>query len=162
MDMNNMGHSGMDMSSMSMGMTFSNTHNTPLYSTLWTPSCDGAYAGTCIFLIILAIINRGLFAVRAIMERRWHAAHMNRRYIIVAGKTPEAERIDADPNTKFAALVTAQGVEQNVKVVEGAATGALPWRFSTDVPRALIFLCITGTIYLLYVLDWTGFIQLLY
>ncbi|RJE18241.1 Copper transporter [Aspergillus sclerotialis] len=160
MDMNHgsMDHSGMgggmggmhsSSSSMSMAMTFTNTHDTPLFSNLWTPASDGSYAGTCIFLIILAIIDRCLFAFRAIMERRWLAAHLNRRYITVAGKTPEAGRIDSDPEAKHASLVTAQGVEESVKVVERTTSVIMPWRFSVDLPRALIFLCITGVSYLL-------------
>lgn len=159
MNHSGMGNSGMDMSSSSsssmggMAMTFSNTHNTPLFSNLWTPSSDGAYAGTCIFLIILAILDRGLFAFKAIMERRWLAAHLHRRSIAVAGKTSEAGRIDADPDAKVASLVTADGTQESVKVVQRATTlEPLPWRFSADFPRALIVLCITGVSYLLYVL----------
>ncbi|RMJ22240.1 Copper transporter [Aspergillus sp. HF37] len=160
MNHSGMGNSGMDMSSssssssssmgMGMAMTFSNTHNTPLYSTLWTPSSDGAYAGTCIFLIILGMLDRGLFAFKAIMERRWLAAHLERRSIVVAGKTPEAGRINADPDAKVASLVTAEGTQESVKVVQRATIPEpLPWRFSADLPRALIVLCITGVSYLL-------------
>lgn len=165
MDMNHMNHSmgnsgmdqsGMDMSSssssMGMAMTFTNTHSASLYSKLWTPTSDGSYAGTCIFLIILAIIDRGLFAFKATMERRWLAAHVNRRHIAIAGKTPESGRIDVDPDAKVASLVSADGVQETVKVVQRTAPEPLPWRFSVDLPRAFIFLCITGLSYLLYVL----------
>ena len=147
------GMGGMDhsSSSMSMTMTFQNTHDTPLFSKLWTPSSDGSYAGTCIFLIILAVIDRLLFAFRAMMERRWLSAYVNRRYITIAGKTPEAARIERDPDSKDASLVTAQGVEESVKVVQRTTPVIMPWRFSVDLPRALIFLCITGVSYLLYV-----------
>lgn len=134
-----------------MAMTFVNTHNTALFSKLWTPSSDGAYAGTCIFLIILAIIDRLLVAGKAIMERHWLATHLDRRYITIAGKTPEAGRIDEDPNAKHVSLVSAQGVEESVRVVQRSSPELLPWRFSVDLPRALIFLCITGVSYLLYV-----------
>lgn len=138
-----------------MAMTFQNTHDTPLFSNLWTPASNGSYAGTCIFLIVLAIIDRCLFAFRAYMERRWLAAHVQRRYITVAGKTPEAGRIEKDPDASLATLVTAQGVEESVKVVQKKTPEILPWRFSVDLPRALIFLCIAGVSYLLYVsLRW--------
>ena len=147
-----MGHSDMSAGmSGGMAMTFQDTHNTPLFSNLWTPASDGSYAGTCIFLIVLAIIDRCLFAFRAYMERRWLAAHVKRRYITVAGKTPEAGRIEKDPDASLATLVTAQGVEESVKVVQRTTPEILPWRFSVDLPRALIFLCITGVSYLLYV-----------
>ncbi|KAM3074947.1 hypothetical protein ACMFMG_008353 [Clarireedia jacksonii] len=73
------GIDGMDMSSGSstvmtsreMAMVFFQSVTTPLYSTAWTPSGDGPYAGTCIFLIALATIHRILHAVKcAIIDTR--------------------------------------------------------------------------------------------
>ncbi|GLI77848.1 hypothetical protein PoHVEF18_006144 [Penicillium ochrochloron] len=151
MDMSSMtdSSSSSSSSSMSMTMVFTNAHNTPLYSSAWTPSSSGTFAATCIFLIVLAIIDRCLIAFKASMERHWLAAHLNRRYVAIAGKTTEAGRIDADPDAKLASLITAQGVEENVKVVRNISHGPIPWRFSVDVPRALLFLCIAGVSYLL-------------
>lgn len=80
------------------------------------------------------------------------AQHLDRRYIAVPGKTPEAGRIDANPEAKPASLVTPQGVEENVKVVQRVSSGPMPWRFNVDIPRALIFLLVIGVSYLLYVL----------
>lgn len=153
MDMSNMDHSGSSdsSSSMSMTMTFMNAHDTPLFATNWTPSSSGSYAGSCIFLIVLSIIARLLAAFKAIMETHWLNTHLNRRYVAVAGKTPEVGRIDSDPETKSASLVTAQGVEESVRVVRRVAREPLPWRFSVDLPRAFLFLLITGVSYLLYV-----------
>jgi solute carrier family 31 (copper transporter), member 1 len=51
---------GMD----SMAMVFFTSSTTPLYSYAWTPSTDGQYAGTCIFLIAFAAIFRALVAIR--------------------------------------------------------------------------------------------------
>ncbi|KAF9884476.1 hypothetical protein FE257_001737 [Aspergillus nanangensis] len=148
MDMSSSSSSSSD-SSMSMTMIFFNAHNTPLYSTQWTPSSTGSYAGTCIFLIILSIIGRLLVAFKALMERHWLATHLNRRYVAIAGKSTEAGRIDGDPDAKTASLVTAQGVEESVKVVRSTSHQPLPFRFSVDLPRAFLFLCITGVSYLL-------------
>jgi len=146
--------SSSDMSSSTMmSMVFHNDQSTPLFSSAWTPSSTGAYAGTCIFLIVLAIISRCLVAAKSVLEQRWLAAHLERRYVLVAGKTPEAGRIDADPTAKTASLVTAQGVEESVKVVRRTAPETAPWRFSVDLPRALLYLCIAGVSYLLYVLS---------
>ncbi|KAJ5143562.1 Ctr copper transporter [Penicillium bovifimosum] len=136
-------------SSMTMTMVFTNTHDTPLFSNAWTPSSSGSFAGTCIFLIVLAIIDRCLIAFKATMERRWRAAHLNRRYVTVAGKNTEAANIDADPDAKMASLITAQGIEESVKVVHNISPGPLPWRFSVDLPRACLYLCIAGVSYLL-------------
>jgi hypothetical protein len=138
-----------DMSMPMMPMVFTNSQAASLYSSSWTPSSPGQYAGTCIFLIILAIIGRSLFAFKAVMEQRWLAAALNRRYVVVAGQMPEAAAVDADPDAKKASLITAQGVEESVKVVRRISNGPQPWRFSVDLPRALIVLCIAGVTYLL-------------
>ncbi|KAJ5952937.1 Ctr copper transporter [Penicillium vulpinum] len=138
------------MSSMSyMNMVFKNDHNTPLFSNTWTPSSSGSFAGTCIFLIILAIIDRCLIAFKSTMERHWLATHLNRRYVTVVGRNTEASNIESDPDAKLASLITAHGVEESVKVVHNVSHGPMPWRFSVDLPRALLFLCIVGISYLL-------------
>ncbi|KAL1980516.1 hypothetical protein VTN96DRAFT_4001 [Rasamsonia emersonii] len=151
MDMDMSSSSGMsDMpSSTMMTMVFTNSQNTPLYSSSWTPSSSGQYAGTCIFLIILAFIGRALVAFKAVMERRWLATALNRRYVAVAGRSTEAAAIDADPDSQKARLLTANGVEESVKVVRRTSDGPQPWRFSVDLPRALLYLCIAGVSYLL-------------
>ncbi|KAJ5742696.1 uncharacterized protein N7511_011097 [Penicillium nucicola] len=153
MDMGSSTSSSSSSSSMStsMTMTFKNSHDTPLFSHTWTPSSSGAFAGTCIFLIVLAIIDRCLIAFKAVMEQHWLAAHLNRRYVTVAGKNTESGNIETDADAKVASLITAQGVEQSVKVVHNLSRGPIPWRFSVDLPRALLFVCIAGVSYLLYV-----------
>ncbi|CAK7201830.1 hypothetical protein SEUCBS139899_004545 [Sporothrix eucalyptigena] len=61
----------MDMSEMSM--TFFYSLMTPLFSSAWTPSTTGQYAGTCIFLILLAVIHRALVAFRSAIFAHTHA-----------------------------------------------------------------------------------------
>ncbi|KAK5944770.1 hypothetical protein PMZ80_001970 [Knufia obscura] len=147
--------SGMDMSSstssdtMSMVMVFTNSHSTPLYSNSWTPHTSGQYAGTCIFLILLAITGRCLLAAKHMLELRWSAAARNRRYVVVAGRTPESGRIESDPDAKEGSLVTAQGVEERVKVVQATKQPVIPFRLSVDIPRALMTFVIVGIGYLL-------------
>ena len=132
-----------------MAGVFTTAHNTPLYSKSWTPTSAGSYAGTCIFLVILGSILRGLIAFKAIVEQKWMAQARNRRYVFVQGKTTEAGKIDKDPDAKAASLITAQGVEEPVKVVRAYARGAVPFRLSVDVPRAAIVFVIAGVTYLL-------------
>jgi hypothetical protein len=129
-----------DMGSSAPGMAgvFVNSHNTPLYSNSWTPTSAGSYAGTCIFLITLASILRGLIAFKALVEQKWIARARNRRFVVVKGKMTEAGKIDKDPDAKAASLITAQGVEEPVK-----------FRLSVDVPRAAIVFVIAGVSYLL-------------
>lgn len=145
--MSDMGHS-----SGSMGMGFTNTQNTLLFSAAWTPSSSGAYAGTCIFLIILSIVDRGLIALKAMLERHWLDLYSHHRYVAIANKTTESGRIDDDPDAKLATLITAQGGEEPVKIVHTIRRGPIPWRLGVDLPRAALFLCIAGVSYLLYVL----------
>ncbi|PLB36843.1 copper transporter family protein [Aspergillus candidus] len=54
-----------------MAMTFFTSTSTPLYSNSWAPTNRGQYAGTCIFLIALAVIFRVLLALRPILEARY-------------------------------------------------------------------------------------------
>ena len=142
---------GMDMSSHSMGMemVFVNSQSTPLFSKSWTPSTTGQYAGTCIFLILLAITARGLLAAKHVLELRWAAKARNRRYVVVAGRASETGRIESDPDAKEGSLVTAQGVEERVKIVKTAKAPTIPFRLSVDVPRAGLTLIIVGVGYLL-------------
>ncbi|KAF2005042.1 hypothetical protein P154DRAFT_518618 [Amniculicola lignicola CBS 123094] len=51
---------GMD----TMAMTFFTSTTTPLFSMAWTPNSAGQYAGTCIFLIVLATVFRACLAIR--------------------------------------------------------------------------------------------------
>ncbi|KIX10291.1 uncharacterized protein Z518_01373 [Rhinocladiella mackenziei CBS 650.93] len=151
-----MSHSDMDMSSdsmssgsMTMAMIFTTSHRTPLFSNSWTPTSDGGYAGTCMFLVILATILRSLFALKAVSEQRWLAAARKRRYVLVRGRSTEAARIDQDPDAKIGSLVTARGVEENVKVVQARVGDVVPFRLSVDVPRAILTTIIAGVSYLL-------------
>ncbi|KAI5285654.1 hypothetical protein KEM52_002350 [Ascosphaera acerosa] len=134
---------------MTMAMTFFNAHDTALFSTAWTPRTSGQYAGTCIFLIVLAVANRLLMAAKTLAEQRWRARAAQRRYVVVEGRAPLAERVAADADSKAAVLVSAQGVEERVRVVHSAGLEIIPWRFSVDLPRAALSALIAGVSYLL-------------
>lgn len=139
----------MDMSASSDMYVFSNRQDTSLYSLSWTPTTSGQYAGTCIFLVILAIISRLLVAFKVAVERKWLSIALNRRYVVVAGRKQEADSSNSDPDSIDTALLTTQGAQENVKVVRRVSHGPQPWRFSVDLPRALLFLCIIAVNYLL-------------
>jgi len=131
-----------------MAMVFFNSHTTPLYSLKWAPASTGGYAGTCIFLVILSVVFRSLFAVKHILEARWLDRAWNRRYIVVQDKTPVSEELRRDPDAKQAVL-SANGVEEHVRVVHKTARGVQPWRFSVDLPRAVLVTFMAGLGYLL-------------
>jgi len=140
--------------STTMSMVFTNTHTSPLFSTAWTPSSTGAYAGTCIFLIALAIISRTMVAYRHTLERTWHDKAVGRRYVVVAGETEadrERQAIGGGGEKADEATLTVRGLDERVKVVRTPGRGleAMPWRFSTDLPRACLFTVQSGVQYLL-------------
>lgn len=90
-------------------------------------------------------------AFKAGMERRWLAIALDRRYVVVAGKKPESALDTVDTDLIKTGTLTCQGVDETVRVVRQVATETQPWRFSTDLPRALLALIVTGVSYLLYV-----------
>jgi len=55
-----------------MSMTFFYSIVTPLFSNTWTPATTGQYAGTCIFLIVLAAVHRSLVAFRGAFFAHTH------------------------------------------------------------------------------------------
>ena len=137
----------MDMSS--MNNVFYGSTSTPLYSMGWVPASTGSYAGTCIFLIILATVFRCLGAGKHILEHRWVDKELNRRYVVVRGIPQEAERIERGNESKKGFLVTERGVEEHVKVVKRHTRTVMPWRLSVDLPRALYATVMVGVGYLL-------------
>ncbi|OJJ46061.1 hypothetical protein ASPZODRAFT_152292 [Penicilliopsis zonata CBS 506.65] len=125
---------------MSMTVVFQNEQNTSLYATAWTPSSSGSYAGTCIFLLLLSVLLRCLFAFKAVCERRWRVRRRRRRFIAIAG---EQSQLQSQPDD-------AKIADESVRVLASRPGSVpVPWRLSVDLPRALIFLCISGVSYLL-------------
>jgi hypothetical protein len=150
--MDNMGTSSSSSSSMmgmsTMSMTFFTSITTPLYSDSWQPTTTASYAGTCIFIIILAMVFRGLLALKGWKETAWLDAEFNRRYVVVAGKQTKTERISQDSGSKRL-ILTENGVEEEVMVVKKRSSGVRPWRLSVDPIRAVMDTVIAGVAYLL-------------
>ena len=151
MDDMDMGTGDSSSSSGMMSSVFQTSIATPLYSTRWTPSSTGTYAGTCIFLIALAALFRGLLALKAWQEARWLDRELNRRYVVVHGKPALPESLSRDSLAKNMTMVLSEnGVEETVVVVgKRTSTHARPWRLSVDPLRAAIDTVIAGVGYLL-------------
>jgi hypothetical protein len=131
-----------------MSMTFYTSTMTPLYSSDWAPISTSGYVGTCIFLILLATLFRGLLALKVWKETAWHDAEFNRRYVVVAGKPTKVERISRDSDSKKM-ILTENGVEEDVVVVKKRSSGVRPWRLTVDPVRAVMDTVILGVAYLL-------------
>ncbi|KAI9787867.1 MAG: hypothetical protein M1835_002622 [Candelina submexicana] len=134
---------------MPMTVVFTTSMTTPLFSLTWSPSSTGQYAGTCIFLTVLAVIYRLLFTAKYFLEQKWRDVAVRRRHVAVAGKPSEAKRISTSSDSSKALLVTENGVEEEVRVVVNTARPIVPWRISTEVPRAGMAVLIAGVGYLL-------------
>lgn len=143
---NSSGHGSMG--SMMMAMVFQTETATPLYANSWTPGSAGAYAGTCIFLVVLAVVARLLVAAKTLQEARWLDRDTQRRYVAANGKIPLAEHVSRDPDAKQMTL-SENGVEETVFVVARKNNIARPWRFSVDPVRAVMDTVIVGVGYLL-------------
>ena len=131
-----------------MQIVFFTSTNTPLYSASWTPSGTGQYAGTCIFLIILASIFRALFALRAVQERKWQKMESRRRYVIVAVEEQEKKRRSREEESKMSGSCE-NSDEASMEVPKKEVSGVRPWRTSQDIPRACLDVVIAGVGYLL-------------
>lgn len=138
-------------SSSIMTMIFQTETGTPLYANSWTPNNAGSYAGTCIFLAVLAIVARALVAFKAVQEARWLDREAARRYVAVNGKIPLSEQIASSPDARRMTL-SENGLEETVVVVERKRAATRPWRFSVDPVRACLDTMIVGIGYLLYVM----------
>ncbi|KAL1896919.1 hypothetical protein Cpir12675_002641 [Ceratocystis pirilliformis] len=160
-DTTDMSHSSHDMSSMdttdtsstssdsmTMSMFFVDSHTTPLFTSSFAPENNGQYAGICIFLIVFAIIGRLLMAFRSKLETFWLDKDNERRYVVVAGKTELSEQLSKEESVRNLVL-SENGVEQNVKVVERKTPKPRPFRLSVDVVRAAVDTVIAGVGYLL-------------
>jgi copper transporter 1 len=142
---------GMDMDSsspMTMTMSFFTATNTPLYSTSWTPTSAGAYAGTCIFLIILAITLRAIFTLKSFLEAKSLEVALKRRYVVVADEQLPTDKA-ANDSSSMTGILTTNGLQENVRIVSAPVKHIQPWRFSTDLPRAALMTVAAGVGYLL-------------
>jgi copper transporter 1 len=156
MDMgSSMGSSSSMSSHTGMAMAFFTSTSTPLYSESWTPQNAGQYAGTCIFLIFLAIALRAIFTAKAFLEMKALEGALKRRYVVVAGEKMVSERA-ANDGDSMTGILTTNGIQEDVRVVSAPVKHIQPWRFGVDLPRALLMTIATAVGYLLYVATQTA------
>lgn len=135
-DMSGMSHSSSSSSGTGMTMVFFTSTSTPLFAAAWTPRSTGTYVGTCVFLIVLGVIYRGLHAWKAVLERRWAAAVRGRVVVVAKGKESDEDDEGPPKETKEATPVA-------------EVTAARSWRWSSDLPRAALLTVNSGVGYLL-------------
>ena len=77
-----------------------------------------------------------------------NVAEVNRRYVVITKKSNTKERISSDSESNRA-LLTENGVEEDIMVVRKHMKAARWWRITIDGPRAAIDTVIAGILYLL-------------
>ncbi|KAI2611906.1 Ctr copper transporter family-domain-containing protein [Hypoxylon sp. NC1633] len=121
------------MTSAEMAMVFFQSVTTPLYSTAWTPQGEGSYAGTCIFLIALALLHRILIAVRSVMFDSNPMLHRHRKEV----------SSDSDDYPGTQSELEAVGRQFRSR------WNSHPFRVATETGRSLLEVLIGGIGYLL-------------
>jgi solute carrier family 31 (copper transporter), member 1 len=126
---------------------FSTGPGTPLYSPTWIPVSEGNYAGTCLFLVVLAFIFRALVSLRSILKRRAIDTDLNSRYTIISRRP--AEDINNDPQSPRSPLKENID-EDNVIVVRRPVKVVRPWKLTPAVVRSVVDVVTVGVVYLLW------------
>ncbi|ORY67596.1 Ctr copper transporter [Pseudomassariella vexata] len=107
-------------------MVFFQSVTTPLFAMGWTPSSTGAYAGTCIFLIVLSFVHQVLLALRCVL--------------FPASSRPAPDRLP---------LSDEYGDKESVGTRMKATWSSHPFRVATESSRAVFEVLVGGVAYLL-------------
>ncbi|KAF2213834.1 hypothetical protein CERZMDRAFT_38267 [Cercospora zeae-maydis SCOH1-5] len=105
-----------------MEMTFFTSTATALYSNTWTPKSQGQYAGTCIFLICLGLIFRGVVALRYRFNALWTRSIQKQDTAMLRPKTDQHRDVRSSQR---------------------------PWRINEAATRACLDTVLAGVSYLL-------------
>ncbi|KAI0834406.1 Ctr copper transporter family-domain-containing protein [Hypoxylon sp. FL0890] len=132
-DMNMDSSSSIMMTSAEMAMVFFQSVTTPLYSMTWTPQGQGSYAGTCIFLIVLALVHGILIAVRSIFFGSNRTLHQPHKVV--------SSDLDEYPGSR--SELESMGNQFR------SHWNSHPFRVATETARALLEVVIRGIGYLL-------------
>ncbi|KAI0027922.1 Ctr copper transporter family-domain-containing protein [Vararia minispora EC-137] len=133
---------GMTMTMGNMLMYFHFTPGDNLWFLGWAPYSAGAMVGTCIGLFLLALIERWLAAMKAVMEVHWHT-----RALIEM-----ANRVNTKSLPQHAQATPKSAIRQHM---------ALPFIPAHDLPRGIIAaaLALLGFLFMLAVMTFqVGFI----
>ncbi|KZT05109.1 uncharacterized protein LAESUDRAFT_727366 [Laetiporus sulphureus 93-53] len=119
----------------------------------WVPSSAGAMVGTCIGLLLLAMVERWIAAARAVMNYHWS----QRAYV----NYPACQEQDALPVTALESESKQTPSTRSYAVVRSTTRILPPFVFEHDVPRG-IFLILQAALsyaFMLVVMTWQlGFI----
>lgn len=113
-----------------------------LFFKSWKPSSSGAIAGACIGLLVLALLERGLAAVRGKLEIRWKKRFIFIRfsgiYLIVSIRALALTSEKQSDQSSTQSSVEAKGGSSSVRIVKRARMFA-PFIPTNDIPRGLIY-----------------------
>ncbi|KAI0048432.1 copper transporter [Auriscalpium vulgare] len=131
--------SGADLLMMTPYLHF--TRGDTLFFKSWTPSSPGAVAGASIGLVLLALLERLLFAARGVLETHWKQrllAMSAQRAVDVSDETESSDGKEAKRSEiEVIALEVPKGV--NVKIGRRSARVVAPFILSHDVTRGALY-----------------------
>ncbi|KAI2620602.1 hypothetical protein GGR54DRAFT_601630, partial [Hypoxylon sp. NC1633] len=125
------------MSDSQMVMTFFFSSTTSLFSKTWTPATSAQYAGTCTFLIVLAVVMRAMLALKPILEKSVWNPMVNREGVLIPDD-------DAGYNKGEIAPQRVTG-----RVYSAVRRRWSFWRLGTSLGRAVFELLLASVGYLL-------------
>ncbi|ODQ64924.1 hypothetical protein NADFUDRAFT_83068 [Nadsonia fulvescens var. elongata DSM 6958] len=159
MDMDTSTTTSTSSTSMYMTMVFHASINDPVLTTQFTPSTAGQYAGALIFVIVLAIIFRGLFVVSSRLKSYYLRLETTRKVVVANMDYDNGSHSNEEEGSDSSDLEVEdnEGEEEKIVSASDIATvkqsyvrvGARPWRLSVDLPLALVQVSIAGVGYLL-------------
>ncbi|KAI0161867.1 Ctr copper transporter family-domain-containing protein [Hypoxylon sp. FL1284] len=119
-----------------MVMTFFVSSSTSLFSKAWTPTTTAAYAGTCVFLICLSTIMRGMLVLKPILEKSmWNTGVDSERLLV--------------PDDEACCQKETLPHQSAKKVYDTIRRRCAVWRFRTSLSRAAFELLLATIGYLL-------------
>ncbi len=158
------------------GATFHTSITDTLYASQFTPSSSAGYAGTLIFLVVLAVLYRFSLALGGRYESYVLRCALGREQILVARDEARDEARDLDEDMRVHASEVATGksprsesgsgssslqaglkgglIYEKHSIASSSSSGSSetvlnPWRISVDVPRGLLQFASSGIGYLL-------------
>lgn len=120
-----------------MSMTFFFSSSTSLFSKAWTPATSAQYSGTCIFLVVLAVLMRGMLALKPILEKSMWNPLVDGEGVLVPGGDGGYQKEDMAPR------------QPTNRIYDIVRRRWSIWRFRTSLERSIFELLLATVGYLL-------------
>ena len=132
-----------------MDMVFFTATDTTLFFSWWKPSSEAQYAGSCIFLILLATISRTLLAGKYLLEQIWLHRVRERKVLIADDQMPLTKQ-NGNESSPSNEMLASDDVGYDERPDNVKSPPLLHRHISIDLFRALYVTLIASVGYFLY------------